>query len=161
MVSLTTPEPPPEVNEQEIALNASDFAHLHRALLWLLILFAARCGHKSDDQRADAVVCGHAVLSVLVRDRALIQYFFLRIEASDLSDHQYNRAIAKQRLKPNAIGRSDPLVASRPGLPDFARTGQWVIFFVGTDRDRPCFSAPLLARPGCLETRPFRCALRR
>ncbi len=131
MVTLTTADPALEANEPEIGLNASDVAHLRRALLWLLILFAVVAVTSLIINEPTPLFAGMQCYLFWCTISALIQYFFLRIEGSDLTDRQYNRAVAKQRLKPNAIGRSDPLIASRPGLLSFARTGQWVIFFVG------------------------------
>jgi HflK protein len=131
MVSLTTPHPLPEVNEREIALSASDLVHLRRALLWLLVLFAAAAATSLVINVPTRLFAGMQCYLSWCAISALIQYLFLRIETSDLNNHGHNRAIAKRRDKPNAIGRGDPLIDSKPRLPGFARTGQWVIFFVG------------------------------
>jgi HflK protein len=131
MVRLTSPEPLLEVNEQEIALSASDFAHLHRALLWLLVLFAVAAATSLVINLPTPLFAGMQYYLSWCAIAALIQYLFLRFEASDLSDHEYNRAIATRRHKPNGAGRNDPSITSGPRLPAFARTGQWVIFFAG------------------------------
>jgi membrane protease subunit HflK len=63
---------------------------------------------------------------------ALIQYFFLRIEGSDLSARDPNRSIATRRQQePNGAGRRDHSITSDPSLSNFAVTWQWVIFFAG------------------------------
>jgi membrane protease subunit HflK len=126
MVRITTPEPPPEVDDQEIAPSASDFAHLHRALLWLAILFLISTAASLVINLPTPLFAGMQSYLSWCTIAALIQYLFLRIEASDLSD-----AIATRRHKPNGVGRSDPSIPSGPGLPGFAHDGQWVIFFVG------------------------------
>jgi membrane protease subunit HflK len=119
------------VNEREIALSASDLVHLRRALLWLLVLFAAAAATSLVINVPTRLFAGMQCYLSWCAISALIQYLFLRIETSDLNNHGHNRAIAKRRDKPNAIGRGDPLIDSKPRLPGFARTGQWVIFFVG------------------------------
>ena len=41
MIRIATPEPVFKIQKHESALSASDLARLHRALLWLVILFVA------------------------------------------------------------------------------------------------------------------------
>ena len=102
MVSLETPEPVPELNEQNSALSASDFAHLRRALLWLLILFGVATATSLVINVPTPLFAGMQCYLSWCTIAALIQYFFLRIEGSDLNDHDSNRNIAKRRDKPNA-----------------------------------------------------------
>jgi membrane protease subunit HflK len=62
---------------------------------------------------------------------AVIQYFFLRLQASDLRDEAYNRAIAERQSHPEAVGRGDPPSDRQLRLPGFAARWQWFIFFGG------------------------------
>jgi membrane protease subunit HflK len=132
MIRNLTPEPTVEVHNRDIAPNGSDLAHLRRALLWLLILFAGFAVATTIVNLPTPLFVGMQCYLSWCAIAALIQYFFLRIEASDLSNQEYNRAIAPHRHKPNAIGRNDPSLDSGPRLSGFARVGQWLIFFVGT-----------------------------
>ena len=83
MIQLANPEPPLELNEQESALSASDFAHLHRALLWLLILFGFAATTSLVINMPTPLFAGMQCYLSWCAIAALIQYFFLRI--SDLS----------------------------------------------------------------------------
>jgi HflK protein len=132
MVRLTTPEPLLEVSEEEIALSASDFRHLRRALLWLLILFAVTAATTLVIGVPTLLFAGMQCYLSWSAIAALIQYLFLRIEAKDLSDRESHRAVASRHDKPNGAGRSDSSIASDVRLPRFACARQWYIFFAGT-----------------------------
>jgi membrane protease subunit HflK len=132
MIRNLTPEPTVEVHDQEIAPSGSDLAHLRRALLWLLILFGGVAVTTSIVNLPTPLFAGMQCYLSWCAIAALIQYFFLRIEASGLSNQERNRATAAGLHKPNAIGRNDPSLGSGPRFSDFARIGQWLIFFVGT-----------------------------
>jgi HflK protein len=132
MIQLATPEPAFELNPREIALSASDFAHLHRALLWLLILFAVAAVTSMVINVPTPLFAGMQSYLCWCAIAALIQYFFLRIEGSDLSARDPNRSIATRRQQePNGAGRRDHSITSDPSLSNFAVTWQWVIFFAG------------------------------
>jgi HflK protein len=131
MVRLTTPEPLLEASEPETALSASDFRHLHRALLWLLILFAVAAATTLVIDVPTLLFAGMRCYLSWSALAALIQYLFLRIEAKDLSGRESHRAVPSRRNKPNGAGRNDPSTASDLRLPRFARTWQWNIFFAG------------------------------
>jgi hypothetical protein len=84
MVRITNPEPPAEVDNPETALTASDFAHLHRALLWLLILFAGSAATSLAINLPTPLFAGMQCYLAWCAIATLIQYFFLRIEGSAL-----------------------------------------------------------------------------
>jgi HflK protein len=129
-VRTETPIPIEEVDD-EVSVSASDLTHLHRALLWLAILFLISTAASLVINLPTPLFAGMQCYLSWCTIAALIQYLFLRIEASDLSDHESNGVIVTRRDKPDGAGRNDPSIASRPGLPGFARIWQWVIFFVG------------------------------
>jgi HflK protein len=131
MVRLAAPEPTLEVNEHEIVLSASGFAHLHRALLWLLILFGVVAAASLMINMPTPLFAGMQYYLLWCAIAALIQYFFLRIRGSASSVHDSDRRITARRDKPNAPRASDQSIASGPTLSDFACTWQWVIFFAG------------------------------
>jgi membrane protease subunit HflK len=132
MVSLETPEPALELNKQKSALSASDFAHLRRALLWLLILFAVATATSLVINVPTPLFAGMQCYLSWCTIAALIQYFFLRIRgsASNGPDSDLN-ITPPRRDKPNAARGRDHATASNSTLLAFASTGQWVIFFVG------------------------------
>jgi HflK protein len=133
MVRLASPEPLLEADEQPTAPSASDFAHLRRALLWLLILFAAAAATTLVINEPTPLFAGIQCYLSWCGLAALIQYFFLRIEASNFSCHDSNRSITARRPpKADSAGHRDHSIASGPSLSDFACTWQWVIFFAGT-----------------------------
>jgi HflK protein len=132
MVSLETPEPALELNEQESALSASDFAHLRRALLWLLILFGVATATSLVINVPTPLFAGMQCYLSWCTIAALIQYFFLRIRGSASNGPDSDRNITPPRRdKPNAPRGRDHATASNSTLLAFASTGQWVIFFVG------------------------------
>ena len=94
-----------EVNEHEIALSASDFAHLHRALLWLLILFGVAAATSLMINVPTPLFAGMQCYLSWCAIAALIQYFFLRIRGSASSVHDSDRSITARRNKPNAPRR--------------------------------------------------------
>ena len=112
MARITTPEPPAEVDDREIALSASDLTHLHRALLWLLILFAGSAATSLAINLPTPLFAGMQCYLCWCAIAALIHYFFLRIEASDLNAHEPERAIsdaqATSRTSPSAANPFDP-----------------------------------------------------
>jgi HflK protein len=132
MIHLAPPEPSLELNEHKSALSASDFAHLHRALLWLLILFAVAAVTSMVINVPTPLFAGMQCYLSWCVIAAVIQYFFLRIEDSDLSARDPDRSkMAPRQQKLNSAGRRDSLVGSGPRLPRFASTWQWVISFIG------------------------------
>jgi hypothetical protein len=84
MVRLTTPESLLAASEPETALSASDFRYLHRALLWLLILFAVTAATTLVIDMPTLLFAGMQCYLSWSAIAALIQYLFLRIEAKDL-----------------------------------------------------------------------------
>ncbi|MBO0695212.1 MAG: protease modulator HflK [Verrucomicrobia bacterium] len=132
MVRITTPEPTVEVDEQETTLSASDLAHLHRALLWLVILFAGSAATGLLINLPTPLFAGMQFYLSWCAIAALIQYLFLRIDAADLSARDSNGATAPRSQKPSGSGRAEPFRVSEAKLESFASTGQWVIFFLGT-----------------------------
>jgi HflK protein len=132
MVSLETPEPALELNEQKSTLSASDFARLRRALLWLLILFGVATATSLVINVPTPLFAGMQCYLSWCTIAALIQYFFLRIRGSAPSGPDSDRNITQaRRNKPNVARGRDHATASNSTLPAFASTGQWVIFFVG------------------------------
>ncbi len=132
MVRIANPEAPAEVDDQEIALSASDFAHLHRALLWLLGLFAGSAAATLVINLPTPLFAGMQCYLAWCAIAALIQYFFLRIEASALRGDDPDRNLtARRQHKPNGTDHKDRSIASGPSLSDFASIWQWVIFFAG------------------------------
>jgi HflK protein len=131
MTSLKISEQALDVNEPEVTHHAADLAHLQRALLWLLILFATAATGSVVMDVPTPLIAGMQCYLSWCAIAALIQYLFLRLQASERKNQEYNRAVTSRRHKPNGVGRNDPLIASRAGLPGFARIGQWVILFVG------------------------------
>jgi hypothetical protein len=132
MIQLATPEPPLELNEQKGALSASDFAHLRRALLWLVILFVVTAATSLVINVPTPLFAGMQCYLSWCAIAALIQYFFLRIRGSALSDHDSDRSITLRRQdKPSDARGRDQSIASSPRLAAFAGDGQWVIFFAG------------------------------
>jgi membrane protease subunit HflK len=132
MVRITTPEPTVEVDEQEATLSASGLAHLHRALLWLVILFAGSAATGLLINLPTPLFAGMQFYLSWCAIAACIQYLFLRIEAADLRAHDFNGAPPPRSHKPGGSNRAEPLRASEARLKSFAGTGQWVIFFLGT-----------------------------
>jgi membrane protease subunit HflK len=132
MVSLETPEPALELNEQKSALSAYDFAHLRRGLLWLLILFGVAAATSLVINVPTPLFAGMQCYLSWCTIAALIQYFFLRIRGSASNGPDSDRNITPPRRdKPNAARGRDHATASNSTLLAFASTGQWVIFFVG------------------------------
>lgn len=132
MVRITTPEPSAEVDDGKIGLTASDFAHLHRALLWLLILFAGSAATSLAINLPTPLFAGMQCYLAFCAIAALIQYFFLRIEGSALRADDADRSITAHRgQKPNRAERRNRSLVSGPSLSNFASTWQWLIFFVG------------------------------
>jgi HflK protein len=132
MVSLETPEPALELNEQKSALSASDFGHLRRALLWLLILFGVATATSLVINVPTPLFAGMQCYLSWCTIAALIQYFFLRIRSSVSNGPDSDRNITPPRRdKPNAARGRDHAIASNSTLLAFASIGQWVIFFVG------------------------------
>src|ERR1700686_1530682 len=108
MVRITNPEPPAEVGDPEIALSASDFAHLPRALLWLLVLFIGSAATSLAINLPTPLFAGMQCYLSWCAIAALIQYFFLRIEASALSaDDPKHSLTARRRPKSNGPDRKD------------------------------------------------------
>jgi HflK protein len=132
MLRMTNPKPPAEVNDGEIGLTASDFAHLHRALLWLLILFAGSAATSLAINLPTPLFAGMQCYLAWCAIAALIQYFFLRIESSALRADDADRSMTAPRgHKPNRAEHRDRSIISGPSLSNFASTWQWVIFFAG------------------------------
>ena len=131
MTRLATRDPPPEIEEREIALNASDLARLYRALLWLAALFVGSAATSLVINLPTPLFAGMECYLCWCSIAAVIQYFFLRLQASDLRDEEYDCAIAKRQTHPEAIGRSDPPSERQLRLPTFANLWQWIIFFGG------------------------------
>src|SRR5450755_556890 len=139
MVRITNPEPPAKVDAPEIALSGSDFAHLHRALLWLLILFSGSAATSLAINLPTPLFAGMQCYLAWCAIAALIQYFFLRIEGSALSGDDPDRSLTARRgHKPNNAERKDRSIVSGPSLSTFARTWQWVIFFTGVTATALC-----------------------
>jgi HflK protein len=132
MVRIVTPEPPVEVDKQEIILTAPDLAHLQRALLWLVILFAGATAAALAINLPTPLFAGIEFYLSWCAIVAFIRYLFLRIEASDLNAHDHNGAIAVRRDRPSASDRKELAHAPESKLKAFAGTGQWVILFPGT-----------------------------
>jgi HflK protein len=132
MVSLETPEPALELNEQKSAVSASGFAHLRRALLWLVILFVVTAATSLVINVPTPLFAGMQCYLSWCAIAALIQYFFLRIRGSASSDHDSDRSITPRRQdKPSDDRGRDQSIASSLRLAVFAGDGQWVIFFAG------------------------------
>jgi modulator of FtsH protease HflK len=132
MVRIANPEPPTEVDDRKVALRASDFAHLHRALLWLLLLFAGAAAATLVINLPTPLFAGMQCYLAWCAIAALIQYFFLRIEASVLRPADPDRSpITHRGHKPSGIDHKERSIASGPSLSDFASIWQWVIFFAG------------------------------
>ena len=132
MVRITTPEPTVEVDEQDATLNAFGLAHLYRALLWLVILFAGCAATGLLINLPTPLFAGVQFYLSWCAIAAFIQYLFLRIEAADLRAHDFNGAPQPRNHKPSSSGRAEPLHVSEAKLRSFAGTGKWVIFFLGT-----------------------------
>src|SRR6202040_4941 len=106
MVRITNPEPPTEVDDQEISPSAADFAHLHRALLWLLILFVGAAAASLAINLPTPLFAGIQCYLSWCAIAALIQYFFLRIEGSVLSAGDPDRIVTARRgHRPNGAER--------------------------------------------------------
>lgn len=132
MVRLATPEPLLEGNEPQAPLNASHFAHLHRALLWLLVLFAVAAATSLVINVPTPLFAGMQCFLSWCAIAALIQYLLLRIEGSDRGAENPDRILSARRgHKPDGVGRRDHVIASGPSFSAFARTWQWAIFFAG------------------------------
>jgi HflK protein len=132
MVRITTPERTVEVDEQETTLSAFDLAHLHRALLWLVILFAGSVATGLLINLPTPLFVGMQFYLSWCAIAAFIQYLFLRIDAADVSAHDSNGATPRRSRKPSGTGRTESFRASEAKLKSFASSGQWVIFFLGT-----------------------------
>ena len=132
MVRLTNPEPPADVDEVRIGLTGPDFAHLRRALLWLLFLFAGAAAATLTINLPTPLFAGMQCYLAWCAIAALIQYFFLRIEGSVLRPADPDRSpITHRGHKPNRAEHRDSSIISGPSLSNFASTWQWVIFFAG------------------------------
>jgi HflK protein len=131
MASVKISEQPVNVNEPEMTHNAAELLHLRRALLWLLIVFATAAIASVVIDVPTPLIAGMQFYLSWCSLAALIQYLFLRLEASERKNQEYNRAVTSRRHKPNSAGRNDPLIVFRAGLPGFARIGQWVVLFIG------------------------------
>lgn len=131
MIRIATPEPAFEIETRENALGASDLARLHRALLWLVILFVGSSATNLVISVPNPLFAGMECYFCWGSIAAVIQYFFLRLQASDLRHEEYNRAIPKRQTHPEAVGRGDPPSERQVRLPGFAGRWQWFIFFAG------------------------------
>jgi HflK protein len=131
MIRIVTSEPPSEIEEREIALSASDLARLHRALLWLAALFVGSATTSLVINAPNPLFAGMKCYLCWCSIAAVIQYFFLRLQASDLRDEEYNRAIVDRQTHPEGIDRSNPPSGREPRLLTFANLWQWIIFFGG------------------------------
>lgn len=131
MIRIATPEPAFEIEKHENALSASDLARLHRASLWLVILFVGSAATSLLVNVSNPLFAGMECYFCWGSIAAVIQYFFLRLQASDLRDEEYNRAIAERQTHPEAVGRGDPPSERQLRLPGFASRWQWFIFFAG------------------------------
>jgi HflK protein len=131
MIRIATPEPASEIEEREIALSASDLARLHRALLWLAALFVGSAAISPVINVPNPLFAGMQCYFCWGSIAAVIQYFFLRLQASDLRNEEYNRAVVDGQTHPEAIDRRDAPSERQPRLPNFANLWQWIIFFGG------------------------------
>jgi HflK protein len=139
MVRLTNPEPPADVDEVRIGLTGPDFAHLRRALLWLLFLFAGAAAATLTINLPTPLFAGMQCYLAWCAIAALIQYFFLRIEGSVLRPADPDRSMTAPRgHKPNRAEHRDSSIVSGPSRSDFACTWQWVIFFAGVTATALC-----------------------
>jgi HflK protein len=130
MIRIATPEPP-EIEDRQNALSASDLARLHRALLWLAALFVGSAATSLVINVPNPLFAGMQCYFCWGSIAAVIQYFFLRLQAAGLRNDEHNRAIVDRQTHPEAIDRSDPPSERQPRLPTFANLWQWIIFFGG------------------------------
>jgi modulator of FtsH protease HflK len=142
MVRITNPERPTDASDPEIAFSGADLAHLHKALLWLLGLFAGFAAATMAINLPTPLFVGLQCYLSWCALAALIQYVFLRLENSALNAGDPARSVKpRSRHKPNGAERKNHLIASRPSLSGFASTWQWVIFFVGIAGTALCIRA--------------------
>lgn len=142
MVRITNPERPTDAGGPEIAFSGADLAHLHKALLWILGLFAGFAAATMAINLPTPLFVGLQCYLSWCAIAALIQYVFLRLESSALNAGDPARSVKpRSRHKPNSAERKNHLIASRPSLSGFASTWQWVIFFVGIAGTALCIRA--------------------